>query len=219
MPVVTLLAWSCAIPVVTGCAHDWRDGRDIVGPSETGDDVESDGPSESAETEPDVGWEGRLDEGGDAVSDSQDDGLAPRCGNGIVEEGEQCDDANAVDGDGCDSDCTRTCQSSADCQDAEECNGAEVCTAEFTCSPAPAPLADGTPCLGAEGLCISGICVLVPIGCDEGFVCACDGSTCGCIVEVPDCSMCPPGTHECRSADADPDHRLFCIAERFACRP
>ena len=31
-----------------------------------------------------------------------------RCGNGVVDSGEQCDDGNAVAGDGCESDCTLT---------------------------------------------------------------------------------------------------------------
>ena len=30
----------------------------------------------------------------------------PTCGNGVLEEGEVCDDGNAIDGDGCASDCT-----------------------------------------------------------------------------------------------------------------
>ena len=29
-----------------------------------------------------------------------------RCGNGIVDAGEQCDDGNPIEGDGCDSNCT-----------------------------------------------------------------------------------------------------------------
>ncbi len=49
----------------------------------------------------------------------------PECGNGIVEENEQCDDGNAVDGDGCESNCTTT--PSATCGDgkldpAEQCD-------------------------------------------------------------------------------------------------
>ncbi|MEZ4382227.1 MAG: FG-GAP-like repeat-containing protein [Nannocystaceae bacterium] len=31
-----------------------------------------------------------------------------QCGNGIVQDGEQCDDGNLIDGDGCQSDCTLT---------------------------------------------------------------------------------------------------------------
>src|SRR5262249_48335918 len=30
------------------------------------------------------------------------------CGHGVLEPGEQCDDGNAIDGDGCDSNCTPT---------------------------------------------------------------------------------------------------------------
>ncbi len=33
---------------------------------------------------------------------------AVRCGNGILDMGEQCDDGNTVDGDGCEADCTAT---------------------------------------------------------------------------------------------------------------
>ena len=39
-------------------------------------------------------------------SDDAEPDLAPMCGNGVVEAGEECDDGNAVDGDGCNSDCT-----------------------------------------------------------------------------------------------------------------
>jgi|ERR1051326_364590 cysteine-rich repeat protein len=36
----------------------------------------------------------------------KNDGLESICGNGIVEPGEQCDDGNIADGDGCSSICT-----------------------------------------------------------------------------------------------------------------
>src|SRR5438552_2368638 len=35
----------------------------------------------------------------------QNQDLEPECGNGLSEVGEQCDDGNAIDGDGCDSAC------------------------------------------------------------------------------------------------------------------
>ena len=35
-------------------------------------------------------------------------GKVARCGDGIVQPGEQCDDGNNVSGDGCESDCTLT---------------------------------------------------------------------------------------------------------------
>lgn len=54
------------------------------------------------------------------------------CGNGVLDEelGEECDDGNLVDGDGCDSDCTWTCTSDEHCDDANVCNGTETCDLE-----------------------------------------------------------------------------------------
>ena len=53
---------------------------------------------------------------------------APRgCGDGVEQDDEECDDGNAVPGDGCEADCTFTCTSDADCDDGDACNGAEVC--------------------------------------------------------------------------------------------
>ncbi len=51
------------------------------------------------------------------------------CGDKIVSGAEQCDDGNATNGDGCDTDCTWTCGAAADCSDGNACNGAETCTA------------------------------------------------------------------------------------------
>lgn len=33
----------------------------------------------------------------------------PRCGDGRIDAGEECDDGNAIDGDGCNTDCSLTC--------------------------------------------------------------------------------------------------------------
>lgn len=38
---------------------------------------------------------------GDAYSGTDTDGTSPRCGNGTIDEGEECDDGNDVDWDGC----------------------------------------------------------------------------------------------------------------------
>lgn len=51
---------------------------------------------------------------------------APICGNNIVEQGEQCDDGNKVDGDGCESDCTRTPPPGAVCGNGK-LEGDEIC--------------------------------------------------------------------------------------------
>lgn len=49
------------------------------------------------------------------------------CGNGTVEVGEDCDDGNSVNDDGCRSDCRFTCKADADCDDSSVCTGAERC--------------------------------------------------------------------------------------------
>lgn len=67
---------------------------------------------------------------------------AGMCGDGVMDAGEQCDDHNVMDGDGCDADCTFTCTVDADCQDGNLCNGSETCDAVTNrCSAAMAPLA------------------------------------------------------------------------------
>ena len=55
------------------------------------------------------------------------------CGNGVLDPGEQCDDHNTKDGDGCQHDCTFTCANPATdcpapaaCQTAS-CNGSHLC--------------------------------------------------------------------------------------------
>lgn len=51
------------------------------------------------------------------------------CGDGYVDValGEECDDQNSTEGDGCENDCRFTCRSDADCQDGNPCNGEERC--------------------------------------------------------------------------------------------
>ena len=74
---------------------------------------------------------------------------AGMCGDGTLDAGEQCDDHNLVDGDGCQRDCTFTCVDDAGCQDGNACNGNETCTvANHLCHPAATPLDcnDMNPC-------------------------------------------------------------------------
>ncbi len=62
--------------------------------------------------------------------------VAPRCGNGVLDEGERCDDGrNGDDADGCRDDCSWTCEADVECDDGNVCNGAERCVlASHTCA-------------------------------------------------------------------------------------
>jgi hypothetical protein len=75
---------------------------------------------------------------------------AGACPDGTLDAGEECDPtATPVDGDGCEADCTFTCENDVDCQDGDACNGNETCdTANHLCMAAAARLdcADADPC-------------------------------------------------------------------------
>ncbi len=92
------------------------------------------------------------------------------CGDTVTTEdlGEQCDDGNAVDDDGCTSECKFTCTTNDDCEASEPCSGATVCnTTTHTCGGDPLP--DETPCTmkgGDTGWCFNEVCV--PTDCGDG---------------------------------------------------
>lgn len=82
---------------------------------------------------------GAADTGGETAEET----AAPRCGDGVVDKAtEECDDGNGVDHDGCDKDCTFSCNStkapSKGCGDGKACNGAETCSDRHVCAPGPA---------------------------------------------------------------------------------
>ncbi|MEO6029683.1 MAG: hypothetical protein ABIR79_22680 [Candidatus Binatia bacterium] len=63
------------------------------------------------------------------------------CGNGVTDPGEACDDGNAVDGDGCDHNCTVSTCGNGVRANGEECDGSDaptcagVCQGDCTCGP------------------------------------------------------------------------------------
>jgi len=93
--------------------------------------------------------------GGTCGVDCEDPSL---CGNGVVNEGEQCDDGNTTSGDGCSSTCTTEttqqgfcctnsqvaglCAQTASCADCTALGG-DTCSATTTCSTG-GPLGGGT---------------------------------------------------------------------------
>jgi cysteine-rich repeat protein len=99
---------------------------------------------------------------GNCISDS--------CGDGIVEPGEECDDGNAVNGDGCDNTCKFSCVSTdptRNCKSTNACVGNGTCNdTTHVCTPGM-PDKNGTAC-GSMLICIGGMCG--PGTCGDGFV-------------------------------------------------
>ena len=96
------------------------------------------------------------------------------CGDKTVGAGEECDDGNLVDSDGCDANCTFSCKSDAECDDLDSCTGVETCnTAKHTCtSGAALDCDDKKPCT-ADSCDSQQGCVHAPIDLD-GDAHSCD---------------------------------------------
>jgi len=92
-----------------------------------------------------------------------------KCGNSIPEQdnGEECDDGNNDDLDGCTSLCEWSCHSDSDCQE-DECAGVgSTCDLEgHFCTPGQGAKPDGQSC-GLDGSCQSGVCV--EHACNNGY--------------------------------------------------
>jgi cysteine-rich repeat protein len=117
------------------------------------------------------------------------------CGNAIVEGVEECDDGNTTAFDGCELDCTSTCDGDAACDNALACDGVETCGA--TGCVAGTPPGDATPCTlaGGEGVC-------------RGLECVVSG--CGNLVVEPD-ESCDDGNDTTRDG-CEIDCRFTCEA-------
>jgi cysteine-rich repeat protein len=98
--------------------------------------------------------------------------LRRRCGDGVVEADEACDDANLSSGDGCDATCR--------VEPCHQCAGVPS-----VCAPAGGPCDDGNPCTDGDactaGRC-SGTAAADGLVCDDGNPCttgdACRTGTC-----------------------------------------
>jgi cysteine-rich repeat protein len=126
------------------------------------------------------------------------------CGNGVVADGEECDDGNEVNGDCCSATCTldpigQVCSDNNACTDDLGCDGAG------SCEHANNSAACGLPC--RPGVCSGGLCNLgafLPAGtpCEDGNPCT-TGDQCfgtaycyaGTAVTCPlPCQSCAPDT-------------------------
>ena len=135
-----------------------------------------------------------------------------RCGDGfahtVATPAEACDDGNAVDGDGCNSDCQWSCASNGDSEDnGDVCDGVETCDlSTHTCRIEGRLPGDGSPCSPCpgcrSGVCSGGHCVSPDCGngtregqeqCDDGNDDNADGCTIGCRFTCDDDADCSDG--------------------------
>jgi len=137
--------------------------------------------------------------------------IPPNCGNGAVDGGEECDDGNDVDGDGCDRDCTWTCTVSADCSDLDMCSGEETCNTESRTCVSGTALEDGILCADSpRSICMDGICT--ESVCGDGYVDAETGEFC----DPPGVDGCQAGCVFSCTGDTDcPDDGNICNGEEY----
>jgi cysteine-rich repeat protein len=98
--------------------------------------------------------------------------LLPTCGDREIRPPEECDDGNAVDGDGCDANCTRTRCGNEVVTTGEQCDdgntrGGDCCDAACRVEPGGTACDDGEPCTRSDA-CAGGVCVghaLPAVGC------------------------------------------------------
>jgi cysteine-rich repeat protein len=134
--------------------------------------------------------------------------IGPACGNGVVQDGEQCDDGNTMDGDCCSATCQYESEGSPCPADDEECTD-DVCDETGTCTHQPSP--SGMVCRPAPGECDA------PESCDgnspscppDGFMpngtpCIDDGLFCS-GSETCQNGSCTSGGDPCAGAICDED--------------
>ena len=140
------------------------------------------------------------------------------CGNGALDAGEACDDANTVSGDGCDGLCAveacYTCAPiepsvcvpnlGAACDDGNACTAGDLCGPTAVCIGLPnlgTSCNDGNPCTTGDACNATGACVgtaNVGAPCDDGNACttmdACDAApNCFGTALCDACQTCDPG--------------------------
>ena len=156
-------------------------------------------------------------------------GPPPSCGDGIVDQGEDCDDGNTASGDCCSVDCQFESGGSS-CSDEQYCNGEETCDGIGNCQPGVAvDCSDGVACTVDACDEVNNVCVntLNDNNCpDDGLFCTgqeiCDPVN-GCLSLGNPClpeENCDEASNQCVvspecSLDVDCDDGLFCNGDEL----
>jgi cysteine-rich repeat protein len=192
------------------------------------DDTESEGVDagvDSGVEEVDAAAGDAAVEGG---TDAGDGGFMEiTCGNGVVDELEECDDGDFDDWNGCTTLCEFTCEADEDCDDLNPCNGKEVCTADNACDDSAPDLEDGEEC-GPMRSCWLGICVDDVCGdkvvsadeeCDDGDLDPNNGCTPDCEWTCKNNADCGGGDECSSSGTCKPDHTcsVQAVADETLC--
>ena len=163
-----------------------------TGCGSSGDDTQADVPLD--------GEAGDVPADGDVPTDgrTEDGETGPEWGDGTVDTDEQCDNGNDAAGDGCENDCTYTCEEATDdCPPEDHCEDLTHtceagCRADEGCSD-PTPLCDVV-----LHYCV--VC-LGDTDCDPGMRCL-DGA---CVMGCETAATCPVGNECCAEACTDVD--------------
>ena len=142
----------------------------------------------------------------------------PVCGDGNLDDGEQCDDGNTLSGDCCDMNCQFETAGSS-CADGSFCNGEELCDGAGACQPGtPVDCDDGVSCTVDTCDEVNNACANTP----NDNLCADDGQFCNgqevcdvvndCVSEGDPCpagSTCDEAADVCVGPLVDLDLRQF----------
>ncbi|MFH1436266.1 MAG: hypothetical protein ABIJ56_11165 [Pseudomonadota bacterium] len=123
-----------------------------------------------------------LPEGRSCMTSSEREGtcvdgtcIAIGCGNGVKEPGEDCDDGNETEGDGCESDCAYSCYVTGDCDNTDPCveekcaenTRGRMCWKDYTDNECD----DGLFCTAEDRCDEAGYCVGSGNACDDMTSC------------------------------------------------
>jgi cysteine-rich repeat protein len=145
------------------------------------------------------------------VSDTCDPEVV--CGNGAVEQGEECDDGNTEGGDCCSATCTFEAAGSP-CPDIEYCDGAEACDGNGVClDTTPVDCNDDVACTVDACDETADTCVHTP----DNEYCS-DGQYCNGVEVCDPLADCQPGTPvDCPDDGAFCDGTEICDEESDSC--